>query len=329
MDTQSRFMQFDPPPLLRSPHMQTLLSSRLVRGFSSAGQSLLERAETIIVPCRDGVRLQALANLDFPDAPIVIVVHGWLGRADSPYVRRTADALHGAGFNVARLLLRDHGGTSALNEELFNAARIDEVADACSYLADNYGQHGAGIMGFSLGGNFSLRVAAHPDCSSNIKACFAVCPVVDPQSSADALDAGWPAYRWYFVRKWRKAFIEKQSAFPDRYDFSALERMELVNDLTEYLVERYTPFDSTREYYSHYTLTNEKLAAVRMNTRILSAADDPVIPVRTLDPLRTIANGDFDLSDMGGHCAFIEDYRLRSALDAYTVDYFQRLKGGA
>ena len=105
--------------------------------------------------------------------------------------------------------------------------------------------------------------------------------------------------------------------------------MELVNDLTEYLVERYTPFDSTREYYSHYTLTNEKLAAVRMNTRILSAADDPVIPVRTLDPLRTIANGDFDLSDMGGHCAFIEDYRLRSALDAYTVDYFQRLKGGA
>ena len=44
MDTQSRFMQFDPPPLLRSPHMQTLLSSRLVRGFSSAGQALLERA---------------------------------------------------------------------------------------------------------------------------------------------------------------------------------------------------------------------------------------------------------------------------------------------
>ena len=105
MDTQSRFMQFDPPLLLRSPHMQTLLSSRLVRGFSSAAQALLERAETIIVPCRDGVRLQALANLDFPDAPMVIVVHGWLGRADSPYVRRTADALHGAGFNVARLLL--------------------------------------------------------------------------------------------------------------------------------------------------------------------------------------------------------------------------------
>ena len=64
MDTQSRFMQFDPPPLLRSPHMQTLLSSRLVRGFSSAGQALLERAETIIVPCGEGVRLQALANMD-------------------------------------------------------------------------------------------------------------------------------------------------------------------------------------------------------------------------------------------------------------------------
>lgn len=318
-------MNCSPPLLLRSPHMQTLLSSRLTRGFGRTGRELLRRAETLIVPCRDGVRLQAIANLEFARSPLVIVVHGWLGRADSPYVRRAADALHAAGFNVVRLLLRDHGETAALNEELFNAARIDEVVDACNYLTARYGEYGAGLMGFSLGGNFALRVAAHPGCSSALSACFAVCPVVDPASSADALDVGWPAYRWYFVRKWRRAFIEKEAAFPDRYDFSSLMDLNRVADLTDYLVERYTPYDSTADYYSHYTLTADKLAGVRINTLVLSAADDPVIPLRTLDPLRALPNGRFDLSPLGGHCAFIENYRLQSALDAYTVNYFQRL----
>lgn len=324
MDAQSQPLYFKPPALLRSPHVQTLLSSRLVRGFSRAGNELFERAEPLVIPCRDGIRLQALANVEYPQAPVVIVIHGWLGRADSPYVCRSADALHDAGFNVVRLLLRDHGGTAGLNEDLFNAARIDEVVDACNYLVRHYGQHGAGLMGFSLGGNFALRVAGHPACDTGITACFPVCPVVDPQTSAAAIDAGWPTYRWYFVSKWREAFVEKQSAFPDLYDFRALERMRSVADLTDYLVDRYTPYDSTEEYYSHYTLTADKLAGVQMNVLILSAADDPVIPVHTLAPLRTLANGQFDLSDMGGHCAFIENYRLRSALDTYSVNYFRR-----
>ena len=326
MNAELPLMRLKPPVLLRSPHLQTLLSSRLVSGFSNAGQTLLARAQTVVVPCRNGARLQALANLEFPGAPLVIVIHGWLGRADSPYVCRTADALHGAGFNVARLQLRDHGGTAALNLELFNAARIDEVVDGCNYLVSRYGQHGAGLMGFSLGGNFALRVAAHPDCDPGISACFAVCPVVDPQTSADAIDSGWPAYRWYFVRKWREAFVEKQAAFPDHYDFSALAGMGRVADLTDYLVERYTPYDNPDDYYSHYTLTADKLAGLKMNTLVLSAVDDPVIPVHTLGPLRTLPNGHFELSELGGHCAFIENYRLESALDTYTVRYFRRLQ---
>lgn len=324
MNAYPQAMNCNPPVLLRSPHMQTVLSSRFARGFNGAGLKLLERAETLIVPCRDDVRLQAMANVEFPGAPLIIVVHGWLGRADSPYVCRAADALHAAGFNVIRLLLRDHGDTAVLNEGLFNAARLDEVVDACNYLVAQHGGQGAGLMGFSLGGNFVLRVAAHPECHPALRACFAVCPVLDPASSADALDSGWAAYRWYFVSKLRQSFVEKQAAFPDRYDFSSMQVRNRVADLTDYLVDRYTPFDSTAEYYSHYTLTADKLAGVQMNTLVLSAADDPLIPLHTLGPLRTLANGHWDLSALGGHCAFIDNYRLKSALDAYTVDYFQR-----
>ncbi len=319
-------MNLNPPPLLRSPHMQTMLSSRLARGINGAGMALLRRATTITVPCRDGIRLGAVVNVDRPGAPLVIVVHGWLGRADSPYVCRAADSLYRAGFNVARLLLRDHDGTADLNEEIFNAARIEEVVDACRFLAAQYGEAGTGLMGFSLGGNFALRVLAHAERGPGFHACLAVCPVLDPRASADALDTGWAAYRAYFVGNWRAAFAEKQAAFPDLYDFTALRKLNSIAALTDELVERYTPYADATEYYSHYTLTDEMLGAIDLDVRVLSAVDDPVIPVATLGPLRTLRDGAFDLSPRGGHCAFIKDYRLRSALDDYAASYFERLR---
>lgn len=319
-------MNLNPPLLLRSPHMQTLLSSRMARGLNGAGTALLRRATTVTIPCRDGIRLQAEVNADHPGAPLVIVIHGWLGRADSPYVCRAADALYGAGFNVARLLLRDHGGTAALNLELFNAARIDEVVDACRYLAGNYGAAGTGLMGFSLGGNFVLRVLVHPERGLDFGASLAVCPVLDPSASADALDSGWAAYRAYFVSNWQAAFTEKQAAFPEHYDFSALRRLKSVAELTDVLVERYTPYANATEYYSHYTLGAEMLASIDLDVRVISAVDDPVIPVGTLGPLQALPASSFDLSPRGGHCAFIKDYRLRSALGDYAVNVFQRLR---
>jgi predicted alpha/beta-fold hydrolase len=318
-------MNLNPPLLLRSPHVQTLLASRLPRQIDDTGCELLERAETVILRCRDGVRLQAVVSADHPGAPLVIILHGWLGRADAPYMRRVSEALYRGGFNVARLLLRDHGGTAGLNEELFNAARIDEVVDACNALVGRYGQGDAGLMGFSLGGNFALRVAMHAQRSAGFSTCLAICPVLDPETSAAAIDEGWFAYRLYFVRKFAKSFAEKQAAFPDRYEFSAVRGMDSIGALTDYLVERYTPFATASEYYSHYTLTADKLARIEMDVRVLSAFDDPVIPSATLEPFRVLPAGSFDLSPVGGHCGFIENYRLRSALGSYAARYFERL----
>ncbi|MAT84979.1 MAG: alpha/beta hydrolase [Gammaproteobacteria bacterium] len=317
-------MDFRPPPVLRSPHLQTLLSSRLVRGADGVGSALVAQAETVTLECRDGVRLQALVNpAADPAAPLVVLIHGWLGRADSPYVRRVSTALHEAGFAVARLLLRDHGGTAHLNPEMFNAARIDEVADACNALAARFAPAPAGLVGFSLGGNFVLRLAAHRDLAPAFRSTLAVCPVLDPETSVHELDRGWAAYRLYFLGKWRRAFAEKQAVFPDRYDFTDARRLSMVSTLTDYFVARHTPFRDAREYYGHYTLTPDFLGRFRMPVRILATEDDPVLPAEHARRLLAAAGGEVvTLVRHGGHCGFIEDWQLRSALDDYAVRFF-------
>ena len=321
-------MQFTPHPLLRSPHLQTLLSSRLVRRRDGVGAELEPGAVTVTVPCRDGIRLEALVNAapgDGAGAPLVVVLHGWLGQADSPYVRRASVALHRAGFTVARLHLRDHGGTAHLNEEMFNAARIDEVVDACNWLAREHGNGSAGLMGFSLGGNFVVRLAAHAELSGDFRTALAVCPVLDPAAAVSALDRGWIGYRRYFLGKWRRAFAEKEAAFPERYDFAGARRLSMVSTLTDYFVSRHTDFRDADDYYAHYTLGPATLHALRIPVRLLITEDDPVVPVANARALRSATGHDgcFTLTRYGGHCAFIQDLRLRSALDPFAVAHFR------
>lgn len=322
-------MEFRPHPLLRSPHLQTLLSSRIVRGGDGVGADLHAAAEAVVLTARDGARLQALVDAPQrgaprPEAPLVVVIHGWLGRADSPYVRRAAAALSGAGFRVARLHLRDHGDTAHLNEGMFNAARIDEVVDACNGLVAHTGTTSAALLGYSLGGNFVLRLAAHPELDGTFRRTLAVCPVLDPAAAVHELDRGWVMYQRYFMGKWRRAFAAKQAAFPERYNFTDARRLSLVSTLTDYFVPRHTPYRNADEYYGHYTLGSDLLPRLRMPTRILATVDDPVVPVAHARALAAAPGGSDVVSIVshGGHCGFLADLSLRSALDDYVVGWF-------
>ena len=83
----------------------------------------------------------------------------------------TAHALQNAGFHVARLTLRDHGGTADLNEGLFHSAMTDEVVAAAEFIMDDFGCNTAGLVGFSMGGNFALRLcgcAAPTACAGHL-----------------------------------------------------------------------------------------------------------------------------------------------------------------
>jgi len=315
---------FAPPPGLRSPHAQTLLA----RIPTNAGNATDLRTERVNLPCRDGIRLAGDITPGPAPGPLVVVIHGWLGDSRSWYVTRTASVLNACGFRVACLLLRDHGDTASHNRGMFNSARLGEVVDACNALVRRSGSNGAGIVGFSLGGNFALRLAGDAGLDPRFKACLAISPVIDPAATVRAIDSGWLLYRKWFVDKWRRMLREKQAAFPDPYrDLEGALRLSTVSGITDYLVDRHLPYDSSRDYYARYDLRAGALARVRIDTRIIAAADDMVIPAASYAEVVHEDRVDIRLFDHGGHCGFVADWRLDSYLDAASVDFFaKRLK---
>ena len=313
---------FDPPRLLRSPHLQTVASRWIP---APAAQAL--PGEAAVLENAAGVRLKAFVSPGKPGAPLAIVIHGWLGCERSSYVRRAAASLGAGGCGVARLLLRDHGDTANLNREMFNSARLDEVADACNQLMERSAAAGGaaagGIVGFSLGGNFALRLACDARLDQRFAACLAISPVVDPAATVRAIDGGWSAYRLWFVRYWRQALAAKAAAFPGVYGrLDETLRLSTVSAITDYLTRRHLPFANSADYYARYDLRGGRLAGLRFPARIVAALDDPVIPSAGFADLARSPNLTLELWPHGGHCGFLADWRFASYLDAATTRWF-------
>ena len=79
---------FNPPRLLRNPHVQSVLASSGVRRFASLrrGDGIEARAVEHILDCGEGVRLQGFHTPQraVPEARgLVVLLHGWEGSARS------------------------------------------------------------------------------------------------------------------------------------------------------------------------------------------------------------------------------------------------------
>lgn len=317
--------EFRPARLLANPHLQSILSSHRLRRWLRRHEAaqLEAQSEHTLLDCGDGVRLQGWYSpaTATPARGLVVLLHGWEGSARSSYMLNTTLALRAAGFAVFRLEFRDHGDGQHLNEELFHSGRIAEVVGAVGAIARRWPIAPLLVAGYSLGGNFALRVGLHaPAAGLDIRHIAAVCPAIDPANVLHAMESGPWFYHQYFMLKWRRSLRLKQAAFPQRYHFDDLLRGLNMRQLTEALVLREGGFASLADYFDSYAITGERLAHLTVPASILTAADDPVIPIGDFRALQLPDSTRLLVTEHGGHCGFLENWRLRSWAERFIVE---------
>jgi predicted alpha/beta-fold hydrolase len=256
------------------------------------------------------------------DGRLAVLLHGWEGSQSSSYMQLGAARLLQAGCAVLRLNFRDHGDTHHLNVDLFHSNRLGEVVQAIADACQRHRVHELLLAGHSLGGNFALRVAAAaPAAGLPLARVAAVCPVVDPAATLLAMERGWRLYPRYFARQWRTSLKRKRTLFPQQHAYDdAILGLDLRH-LTEWLVLHHTDFASLHAYFDGYTLSDGRLAELTVPARVLTSADDPVIPVAAFDRLALPDSATLEVARWGGHCGFIENARL----DGYAERWLGRV----
>ncbi|MBW3550053.1 MAG: alpha/beta fold hydrolase [Proteobacteria bacterium] len=315
---------YRPPRWLRNAHLQSALGSSALRRRQGERSLAASGAVTTehLIDGGEGVRLQGLHSAVPGVAPqgLVLLLHGWEGSVDSSYMRLTAAQLLACGFEVFRLNFRDHGDTHHLNEGLFHSNRIDEVVHAAREVARRFPLRPLSVAGYSLGGNFALRLALHaPRAGLALTHVAAVCPVLDPALTMDAMERGFPPYLWHFERKWRESLARKRKLFPQQLGFDDRTLGLRMRALTQWMVERHTDFGTLERYFDGYSIAGARLAALEVPVSILMSADDPVIPVEGFHALPLPDTATLEIARWGGHCGFLESARLNGFAERWIA----------
>lgn len=299
--------------------MQTLLVSSFPRRFTVRKHSKDYRrhSQKELVCTPQGVRLIATRTLaKTPARARVIMLHGWEGCDESNYLLGLGEKLWTSGYETIRLNLRDHGESHYLNEGLFHSCLLKEVVESVRLLSED-SEVPVFLIGFSLGGNFMLRVANQAHSFKVLPSqVYAVSPAIVPRNVMRALDDGWSVYHNYFRQRWRRSLQKKQFIFPDLYDFSGWQKLNGLGEMTASLVDKYTDYDNVDDYFTGYSVGGDYLANLQVPVTIITAADDPVIPVSDFQELPDNHCLNIEIYPHGGHCGFFLNLHMQSWLEA-------------
>jgi predicted alpha/beta-fold hydrolase len=308
-----RTKPFVPHALFRGGHAQTLAASmrvarrELIREERGAYESRLVEVET-------GVRvmLKCRWQRDRRSSPTLLLLHGLEGSSESLYVLGASSKAYLAGFNVARMNMRNCGGTEHLTHTLYNSGMTADIhAVLAEELAGRERLPRVYVAGFSMSGNMVLKLAGDygADYPAALAGVASVSPSIDLNSCADAIERRSNAlYRMSFMRSLRRRVRTKSRQHPELYDTRGLRRVRTIRQFDERYTAPHGGYAGASDYYERAS-SLPVIARVKVPTLIIHSADDPIIPADPFQDPSIAANPDVLLvfTPHGGHVGFIAD----------------------
>ena len=304
----------------RNRHIQSFLASSKIRLLRLRKDNpIATLSEEIMLETSEAI-LQGFVTLNKEKEKLYILLHGWEGSVESTYIQLLADTLYRQQASIFRLNFRDHGQTHHLNEDLFHSCRLNEVVEAIKQVTVKYPHKNVYLCGFSLGGNFSLRVASKAyDAQIPLNKVFAISPPINPKNSMLAIEAS-SLYSKYFMKKWQKSLAIKERVYPKRMKGYTYKKIDSLDKLTKLLIIEHSDFNTTDEYFKAYQITEEVISKIKIPCHVITSWDDPVIPFDDFMVLEKKTNIKLITSKFGGHCGFINAWNMKSWVEQYIIE---------
>lgn len=329
---------FTPHRWVAGGHLQTVLSlsSRDLRRLSPKLQW---------VDLADGDQLAMLDDAPpgwKPGDASLLVIHGLCGCSESPYMLRFASRFTHQGVRVFRLNLRGCGVGLGAASKITHAGRSGDVIAALKAIAALTKEGPIAAIGVSLGGNQLLRAmglaaseSQAPARSATVDSCTdwhdriyrvaAISPPIDLKRCSDNMQRfSLRPYNRYFI----KYLLER---VPDalREHASITDALRMLPKTMRELDDRVTAplagYRDALDYYDH-TAAKHVIEHVQVPALILSASNDPIVPVACFEHATRERWPDYVrlvITRCGGHVGFIGRGQQRHWMDGLLDRWFQ------
>ncbi|MBI3839435.1 MAG: alpha/beta fold hydrolase [Planctomycetia bacterium] len=298
------FPPFEPHPLLRSAHAQTLA------GVYLPGHRFPYRATQHRVPLDDGD--QIVLHDDCPadwraSDRSALLIHGLAGCHESGYMQRTAHKLNARGVRTFRMDLRGCGVGAGLARLPYHSGRSEDTAAALAAIARRIPQSPTTLIGFSLGANITLKLLGELESRpcGNLDSAVAVSPPVDLAACSRQMQKrANRMYDRHFVGLLVRQIETRHRLLSDAASVTFSRRPKTLWEFDNVFTAVVSGFGTAENYY-RVASSAQFIPSIRTPTLIVASRDDPMIPCDGLERTRIPPGVDVRLTERGGHLGFV------------------------
>lgn len=304
-----------PPLYLRNAHAETLFAGLLRR---------------VPLPRFERERLE-LPDGDFLDLDwsrvgarrVALLTHGLEGHSRRPYMLGMTRALNRAGFDVVARNLRGCSGELNRLAKAYHSGETSDLALVLAHVLKTGKYDAAVLVGFSIGGNQTLRFLGEDPQRVPGAVAAAVCVSVPCDLAASERALARPGNRIYlnnFLKTLKTKVLEKNRRFPGLVDPARIAAAHDFRTFDDLYTAPGHGFPDAARYYAGAS-SKPVLGDVRVPTLLLNAVNDPFLTPECfpVEAARSNPRLFLETPAHGGHVGFVRravDGRYGSELRA-------------
>lgn len=313
----------DAPLALRNGHAETLFAGLLRRG--PRVEFVRERLEL-----EDG----DFVDIDWSRAGsrrLALITHGLEGHSRRPYVLGMARALGAAGFDVLARNLRGCSGELNLLPQAYHSGETGDLRTVLGHALDSGNYDTVVLVGFSVGGNQTLRFLGEKPAAVPGPVAAAVCVSVPCDLTASERALARPGNRIYlknFLNTLQAKVRRKSQSFPGLVDLDRLARVRDFRGFDDLFTAPRHGFRDAAQYYAEAS-SLPVLGNVAVSTLILNAKNDPFLTPECFPEAQARDNSALflEIPATGGHVGFVPPWPGPYRSEIRAVEFLKRVLG--
>lgn len=193
---------------------------------------------------------------------------------------------------------------------LYHGGRSSDLRTVLRALADQPGATGVALMGFSLGGNVTLKLLGEPLEGLPVRGGVAVSAPLDLAVGNEHLSRRMAGlYQRFLVGKLKQDTSHSGLALTPR-ERAAIARVRTLTEFDDLITAKHNGWRDAAEYYA-VNSSAQFLPRITVPTLVVHALDDPMIPASSyhaidwpeLEASTPVRRA---ITRNGGHCGFHE-----------------------
>ncbi|MBX7126302.1 MAG: alpha/beta fold hydrolase [Cyclobacteriaceae bacterium] len=291
---------YDCPPLLFNRHLETIYPA-LFRTVNNLTQPA--RRERIATPDED------FLDIDWYESSpshLVIISHGLEGNSTRAYVTGMARMALQNSWSVLCWNYRGCSGVMNRQRRFYHSGATDDLDTVVQY-AIYKGYTSIALIGFSLGGNITLKYLGETSRPGEVKRGVAISAPVHLGSSCDEISK---THNTLYARRFLKSLKEKVRAKSNLIPLPGIDLLPAIRTLRSFDDVFTGPLHGFRDAADYYEKCSSLyyLKGIKVPALLLNAKNDPFLSPRCFPDSGEINNPfiTFDFPLRGGHVGFAQ-----------------------